>query len=220
VPFEAAAVANFICQLPFEVAVMASISGWASLDYRGPAIAGYHALLGWAMAFKGAGHERHLVSRRWLEYGPWRVAYGPEDTTVVQFHDPAADMETAIAQARPGHQMMIAGYLRPKHSYEHDVQGIYTAEDRLLRVVVAGRDVATSEMTDACAARRDNRNDPQKPVANVAFIFLDRDAAERYLHELWLRELECRVVVDGVEHRLDDSYHPVATKPAWVEALR
>lgn len=220
IPIEPNAVVKFIATLPFEVAVMSNVTGWTSYDYRGPAIAGGHALLGWAMAFKRKGHEHALVSRRWLEHGPWRTVRGPDDTTLVQFHDLTADDETAIVQARPGHRAMLAGYLRPKHDYEHDVQGIYTAEDKLLRVVVAGRDVSTSEMTDACAARRDNRNDPQKPIANVAFIFLDRDAAERHLHELWLRELECRVVEDGVERRLDDSYQPLITKPAWIGDLQ
>lgn len=220
VPIEPTAVAHFISRLPFEVAVMSNVTGWTSLDYRGPAIAAGHALFGWAIAFKGAGHEHALVSRRWLEHGPWRIVHGPEDTTLVQFHDLAADDATAITQARPGHRLLVAGYLRPQHDYQHDVRGLYTAEDRLLRIVVVGRDVPASEMTDACAARRDNRDDPEKPIANVAFIFVERDAAERHLPELWLRGLECRVVEDGVERRLDDSYHPVTSKPAWVEALQ
>jgi hypothetical protein len=50
-------------------------------------------------------------------------------------------------------------------------------------------------------------------------VFLEEQNAERHLHELWLRELECRAVVGGREVRLDTDYHPAPDKPEWVRRL-
>jgi hypothetical protein len=44
--------------------------------------------------------------------------------------------------------------------------------------------------------------------------------ARRYLHELWLRELECWCIdAQGREVRLDDGYQPERIVPEWVERV-
>lgn len=220
VALDSSAVLAFVATLPFEVAVLPIVKDyWPENDYYAPAIGADHALLGWGMIFKGAGHERSVVSRRWLEHGPFRTLRGPHDTTLVQFHDLAADGPTSLAQAQPAHEWMVAGFVRPKHRYKHDIAGVYTAEDRLLRVVVNDRDVSDQELLDACAARRDGRADPAKPIENVAYVFVDPAAAKAKLEALWLRGLECRVVEPRGERRIDVDYQPRLAKPAWVTQL-
>ncbi|HWO25203.1 MAG TPA: hypothetical protein VNO30_40970 [Kofleriaceae bacterium] len=216
VPIDAQQVLAFVAPLPFEVAVMPPIRTWLD-DYFAPAIGADHALLGWGMIFKGAGHERAVTSRRWLEHGPFRTLKGPHDTTLVQFHDLAADVPTSRAQAQPGHEWMVAGFLRPKHRYQHDIAGVYTYEDRLLRVMANDRPVDDQELLDACAARRDCRDRPDRPVRNIAYIFFDPAEAQARLDALWLRELECRLVGPSGERRLDDEHRLTLAKPAWVE---
>ncbi|HBE33637.1 MAG TPA: hypothetical protein DD990_20560, partial [Cyanobacteria bacterium UBA11368] len=51
-------------------------SGWDK--YIAPGFIDGHGGHGWACAFKGEGHN-HLVSRRWLEYGPWRLLRDEEN---------------------------------------------------------------------------------------------------------------------------------------------
>jgi hypothetical protein len=168
------------------------------------------------IAFKGASHEHSIVSRRWLEYGPFRTLRGANDTTLAQFHEFNADGPTSLAQAKPGHVWIIDGFLRPKHRYRHDIAGVFTKQDRLLRIVVNGRQVSGDEMRDACAARRDRRNDPERPIDNIAYSFVDEAEARAHLDALWLRGLECRVADGRGERRLDDSYTHTITKPSWV----
>jgi len=86
-----------------------------------------------------------------------------------------------------------------------------------LKVVVHGRAVSQCEMLDACAARVYQPLGPDKPLAQVAYVFMTEDQARAYLHELWLRGLECWAIVEGREVRLDDSYEPgPPPKPDWV----
>lgn len=208
---------QFLAPLPFELAVFSVVADyWADHDYYAPAISADHALLGWGMIFKGAGHDHSIVSRRWLEHGPFRTLHGAEDTTLVQFHDPGADGSTSLAQAKPAHKWIVAGFLRPKHRYQHDIAGIYTKADGLLRIVINGRTVSNEELLDACAARRDRRDDPEKPIRNIAYIFVDEQEARAHLEALWLRGLECRVADGRGERRLDDAYQPAIAKPGWV----
>ena len=214
-----AALLDLFARLPLELAVMTSIPGyWIENDYYSPGIDAEHALLGSAMAFKGASHEHSLMARRWLEHGPLRTLRGPNDTTLVLFHDFAADGPTSLAQAMPGHEWIVAGFLRPKHRYTHDIAGIYTQEDGLLRIVVTDRPVTDAELLDACAARRDGRADPAKPIKNIAYVFLSEKQARVHLEALWLRGLECRVADGAGERRLDADYQPTITKPSWVGA--
>ena len=78
--------------LPFEVCSIGSIypDEWIKLD--GIGFGNMHSSHGWACAFRGKGHDR-LVSRRWLDFGPWRVIRRPGDLTLVQFHDLDVDAE-------------------------------------------------------------------------------------------------------------------------------
>ncbi|HWO17246.1 MAG TPA: hypothetical protein VNO30_00660 [Kofleriaceae bacterium] len=213
VPIDPHQILAFVAPLPFEVAVMPPIHTWID-DYFAPAIGADHAVFGWGMIFKGAGHEHAVVSRRWLEHGPFRTLRGPHDTTLVQFHDLAADVPTSRAQAQPAHEWMVAGFLRPKHRYQHDIADVYTQEDRLQRVMANDRPVDDQELLDACAARRDGRDDPDRPIRNIAYIFFDPADAQARLDALWLRELECRLVGPSGERRLDGDYRPSLPKPA------
>lgn len=189
---------------------------------------GLHLDLGWGCMFVGAkGHER-LVSRRWLEYGPWWLRRFPGDVSLVQFHDLDADADTALAQATPGHRRMsdheIGGWLRssyrPVSSYKKEVsdfRALYVPDDQSLRVVcMPGRDITQAELLDACAERLVARYNPDKPVRSLRYVFIDPRDAERNLHELWLRDIEVWAIVGGNEVRLDADYRPPPTPPEWV----
>jgi len=174
-------------------------------------------------AIKGqAGHD-HLTSRRILEYGPWRLLRDEQhDLSLVQFYDhEEADPETAGEQAADGHDLL--SYLDGGcfdtgggYGYRNQIRGFYVAEQRQLRIVVHGRELPYSEMLDACALRYYRRDDPHEPLDSVAFVFMDQAEAQKYLHDLWLRELQCWTIIDGQEVRLDADYHPTPVKPDWV----
>jgi hypothetical protein len=219
------AVAALISDLPFTVASFGSMhDSWFAADnfYAGPSFGEGHFPLGWGCAFKGEGH-RQLASRRWLEFGPWRLLRGAGDTSLVQFHDIAADAATALAQARPGHERMgisdIGGYLQRNYVYTHHIGGRYSPATRKLEIVVHGREVTQVEMRDAAAVRRYQDLGPENPVDSIAYIFMEEGPARAHLHELWLRELECWALVAGREQRLDAAYQPAPTPPAWAQAL-
>jgi hypothetical protein len=220
-PLEATAAINLIADLPFEVATFGSMHRSWYESYTPPGFSGLHALLGWACAFRGAGHDR-LVSRRWLEYGPWRLIRADGDISFVQFHDLAADEETALAQAKPGHERMgiskTGGYLQGNYVYQTDVQGLYLAEERKL-VITAVEPVSQLAMRDACAVRRSRRSDPNEPIDHIAYVFISEELARAHLHELWLRELECWALVEGQNLRLDEEYSPTPVRPDWVTRL-
>jgi len=186
---------------------------------------------GWGCAFRGVGHDR-LVSRRWLDFGPWRVIRRPHDTTFIQFHDLAiTDPAEAYAQAKVGHERMgispSGGYIA--WHYENllkgadAVSGLYQPETRTLEIVVGpGNEVTQGQMICQCARRLHHRL--TKPVNDridhVAYVFMDRGDAQAHLHELWLRELQCWYVDERGKHRLDVDYHPTPQPPAWVANLK
>ncbi len=218
VPLDANAITAFVSALPFELAVMPMLHDeWTGRDYFPPTLSPDHASLGWGMIVHGTGHEQWFVSRRWLEQAPARIVNGPNETTLVQFHDLAADSETALEQARSGHAWIAAGALRPKHRFKHDIKGVYTQADGLLRIVINDRSLTDAELNDACAARRDGRNDREKPIKNIAYVFVDEASANKHLEPLWLRELECRVVTPLGERRIDEGYIPKRKQAAWVK---
>ena len=215
---DAATVMELLVPLPFELAVFVAIDDAWWPSYTPPGFGDLHALHGWGCAFRGAGHDR-LVSRRWLEHGPWRLARGPEDLSLVQFHDFAADEATALAQAKVGHARMgisrQGGFLQEPFVFAHDIQGLYVAEEKKLVISAADRDVSESEMLDACAARRLRRNDPEAPIERIAYLWTDEAVARRHVDALWLRELECWALVDGRRVRLDGAEGPAPNPPAW-----
>ena len=224
---EPRAFAETLSSIPFEVAAFPTLHlDWLDRSedeqYSAPSFGDWHAPLGWACAFRGAGHDR-LVSRRWLDFGPWRKVAAPEDTTLIQFHDLAADSRTALAQARPGHERMgisdSGGFIQSGFVFTKELEGLYDASERKMKVVVHGRQVSQLEMLEWCAARKYQSFGPQKPLDNVAFVFMEEAAARKHLQELWLRELECWTIRGGKEIRLDDQYAPTPKPPAWVTAL-
>ena len=219
-PRDPAAALEPLSALPFEVASFGSIHPSWRPDYDGPGFGGFHIPLGWGCAFRGDGHRR-VVSRRWLEHGPWKVWHGANDTTLIQFHDLDADAATALAQARPGHDRMgpsdTGGYLAPSQLTETALRGLYNAGEQKFRIPVSYREVTSRELLDACAVRASGGSDPSRPIRALAYLFLDEAAARQWVGELWLREIECWAVVNGAERRLDLDYRPADARPAWAK---
>lgn len=186
--------------VPFEVAAFGPLhpewtDGTLEEKYRPPGFSDGHVPLGWAAAFKGAGHDR-LVSRRWLDSGPWKLWKGPNDVSLVQFHDLDADWERALKQARPGHDQLgigdAGGFLQRSFVYETELEGLYDAAGRAVKVVVLGREVRDLELLEWAAARREGKLASGKPVDAVVFVFPDEDEAQtnvariaRYGHQVW-----------------------------------
>jgi hypothetical protein len=216
--------------LPFHTCALAAIyfDAWVAADYETWGFSRGHMPHGWGCLFRGAGHDR-LVSRRWLDFGPWRVLRLPNDTSFVQFHDLAiTDPAEAYAIAKLGHERMgnspHGGYLQ--HSLDvllGHTKGLYFAEQHLLEVVVPpDATVDQFDMLRACADRFQHRVAPPTTdrIDRIAYVFLDQADAQRHLHELWLRELECWCINrNGAKVRLDADYHPVPSPPAWVARL-
>ncbi len=223
---EADPLLTFLDALDFELASFATLhEQWFEMKYRAPGFADAHLSHGWACAFRGDGHDR-LVSRRWLDYGPWRVLRGPGNLALVQFHDLEADAETALEQARPGHQRMgisrTGGFIQTDYVYAHDLQGLYEADRKRHKIIINGRDVSQGEMRDAAATRFYRRNDPDRPLDSIAYVFVIPEEAHAHLHELWLREIEVWTFdpASGEEFRLDLDYKPPPpVPPAWVAEL-
>lgn len=196
-------------------------------DYSGPSFGVGNYKLGWACFFKGEEGHKRLVSRRWLDYGPWRVIRGKNDTTLVQFHDQNVDMKTAFEQAYPGHQRMgiseTGGYLKGKDwfQYFYKPEGTYDIENRKFEIMIGEREIEQGEMLEVCAIRLWQPFGEKKIVDSVAYVFIYPEMAQRYLHELWLREIECWTFKENGERiRLDLDYQPpVPVKPDWVAEL-
>jgi hypothetical protein len=221
---EASKVLSWLETVPFSVATFGRLyPEWRAFpDFPVAGFGDLHFPLGWACAFRGDGHRR-LVSRRWLEFGPWRLLRGQNDTSFVQFHDPAAPYDAAFAQARPGHERMgisdTGGFIQTGYVYSHRIDGLYNPGERRLRILVHGRQVSELEMLDACAVRFYQALGPKRPVDSIAYVFAVEEEARAHLHQLWLRELECWAIVAGREVRLDADYHPVPARPDWVRTL-
>ena len=181
---------------------------------------------GWGCMFVGERGHAQLVSRRWLEYGPWLLDRFADDVSLIQFHDLDADPATALAQALPGHCRLgdndTGGWLRSRYTPKYETKGLYVASDQTLRIVVApGRVISEREMLDACAERLVGRYNAEKPIRVVRYAFIDPDDAQRHLHEMWLRDLEVWTFTsNGKEIRIDDTYDPSPTPPEWVRRLR
>lgn len=207
-------------EVPFSVCSGATIhrewmSGALGEEYLAPSFGDMHWGHGWGCLFRGDGHQR-LVSRRWLDFGPWRLFRGANDTSLVQFHDLAADAATALVQARPGHKRIgispVGAYVQANFHYAQDLKGSYYASERKLHIVVpTGGEVTQREMLDACAARHSQILGPQQPINNIVYVFVEEGTARAHLHELWLRGLECRVFIEGVETNLSDNYEALTS---------
>jgi hypothetical protein len=206
-----------LADAPFEIASIGRfLDEWGNVAidddaYRAPGWSGWHFSMGWAAAFKGEGHNR-LVSRRWLETGPWRLLKGPNDTSLVIFHDLEADAETALAQAKAGHAQIgitdETGFLQSPFSYRYDLNGLYDEAAKVLKVVVHGRDVPPRELLEWAAIRANQRLGSDKPISAVRFIFPEEASARKHLPSLWRYEHECWAIIDGDEVRLDTDEMP------------
>ncbi|MCA9678655.1 MAG: hypothetical protein KC464_26745, partial [Myxococcales bacterium] len=113
---------------------------------------------GWGCMLVGERGHAQLVSRRWLDHGPWLLHRFADDISLIQFHDLDADPATALAQALPGHRRLgdndMGGWLRSSYTPKYETKGLYVASDQTLRIVVApGRLISEREMLDACAER-------------------------------------------------------------------
>lgn len=219
--------------LPFELCSLGSIyfDEWLAAHYPDWDFGRRHVRHGWGSVFRGAGHHR-LVSRRWLDFGPWRVIRRSNDTTFIQFHDLAiTDPAEAYEQAKVGHERMgispSGGYIA--WHYENlligaaEVSGLYQAETQTLEIVVGpGNEVTQGQMICQCARRLHHRltKPTNDRIEHVAYVFMDRGDAQAHLHELWLRELQCWYVDERGKHRLDADYHPTPQPPAWVANLK
>jgi hypothetical protein len=206
---------------PFDIASFDTLhDSWSTIDkkYRPPSFGGRHYPHGWGCAFKGAGHER-LVSRRWLDFGPWLLHRGADDLSLVQFHALDASAKEALKQAKPGHLTMgiseEGGFLQQPYVFRTALAGLYDPEEQTLKIVVLGREPPPVELRDARAAVKQGALNESQPLKRVAYVFPKPADADRYLHPLWLRELECWTIVDGVEKRLDLDYAPQPEPPAW-----
>jgi hypothetical protein len=187
--------------------------------YESPTFSNFHMSHGWGCAFKGEGYKR-LVSRRWLDYGSWKQIKCDNDTELIQFHQLGLNSEEAIAQSKEGHQLMgiskKGGFIQQEYVFRNDLNGIYLPSEKILKIIVHGREIEEVEKLDACALRYLEQANPLKPIKNVAFVFMEEKNAQKYLHGLWLRGLECRAIIGGVEVLLNNNYSPTPNKPNWV----
>ncbi|MFO0714905.1 MAG: hypothetical protein U0353_34005 [Sandaracinus sp.] len=199
------------------------------LEFLTPSLGPSHPGLGFAFFAQGEAGHHHLVSRRWLEHGPFRLLRGEGDTSMVQLHDLDADAATARSQAQPAIRHLAdleVGGLIPDEPLFRDlrrrrprVSGLYVAAQRALKVVAHRREITPGELLEAAGLRRYSLT-PEQPIERVSYVFMSEAEARVHLHALWLRGLECCAVIDGREVRLDDRYEPPPhTPPAWVHAV-
>jgi len=177
-----------IAHLPWTLAVFPQIyPKWrdeSGNKYYPPGFRGFHFLHGWACAFKGEGHNR-LVSRRWLEFGPWRLLRDEtNDISLVQFHDINADPATALEQAKPGHERMgfsdKGGFIRRDYILELQES---ESEDATVVVSPDGKDVTRGQLF----AKLNYKHFPQglynSGERKLEIVFVDRELPERELLE-------------------------------------
>lgn len=208
--------------LPFALASFRTLyPEWEDIDpdYIAPSFGNGHYPHGWACAVKGAeGHEQ-FVSGRWLTSGPWESMEMKNDLTFILFHCLTADPKTALHQARPGHERIgitdEGGFLQTPYLFEYPIKGRYEPSTRLLKVIVHGASLQPLQLLDYSAARREQTLGADQPLERIAFIFMERSEAEKYVETLWLRNLECYAIDGGKEIRLDADFTPPPKRIPW-----
>ena len=191
--------------------------------YRPPGFSDGHFSNGSFAAFSGADGHSRLVSRRWLEYGPWRLLRNEEtDLTLVQYHDLEAPEHVALEQAYDGHQAMgiedHGGFIQTRFPFGYALKpSHYDRASRTSIALVPHQEPVTHEQMLEAAALKLWQPHPEHPIDQVAFVFTEESNARKHLHDLWLRGLEVRVV----DRRIDDAYDPGPhISPDWVKAVR
>ena len=213
---------SLIEDLTFELAVFGSLyPEWANpfKPYYSPGFSNFHLFHGWACAFKSDGHNR-LVSRKWLDYGPWKTTYLEGDISFIEFHKLGINSEEAIEHAREGHQVMgisdRGGFIQSDYVYHYRDFGMYVPETQVLKVIVYGEDIPDRKLLDSAALLRLQGLGEKYPLLAIHYVFIEEEQAKEYLHKLWLYGLDCRTIKDGIEISLAENYHPKILKPSWV----
>jgi hypothetical protein len=224
VELEPESLVELLEKLPFDTAVVGNrFVDWEDEDvlgeYLGPTLAAGHYPLGLAMALKSDGYGR-LVSLQWLDYGPWCLVNRGE-LALIFFHEVNANAAEALEQARLGHQAMgpgpDGGWVHPNFQFSGELSGLYDAEDHEYVWVLAGRDPEPWELLEHCAVRIQQALGPDKPVERVAVVMPEEDRARRWVHQMWLRDIDLRTFVGGREISLTAGYEPPPpVPPAWV----
>ncbi len=236
-PYDVRSVLDLLRTLDFSIAATnPAVDGWwiasdCAHPYPRPwcGFGRGHFGHGWMCAFSGEDGHARLVSRRWLDHGPWRVIRDEDhDLTLVVFHDLDTDEGTAIAQAHPGHRRMgihdEAGFIQTDFPWDPSLQATgYNPATRTLDFFVAGREVEPFEMLQAAATKLYQPYE-EGPVDRVVYTFLHEADARRHLHDLWLHGLEVRYTAAGPGERfrrIDDTYKPPPYElPDWVHQVR
>jgi hypothetical protein len=215
-------VLSLLEKLPFEIASFETLyNEWYHPDhpYEAPSFGNGHVPHGWGCAFKGDGFKR-LVSRRWLDFGPWKQYHGENDTQLIQFHELGVDNETALQQSRPGHLLMgisdEGGFIQDNYAYQYKNEGLYDAKEKKIKIIVHGTNISNRQLLDACAGKHYSISGSEMPADNVAYIFMEETKANEHLHAIWLHGLECRTIRQGKEITLTDTYNPSPQRPLWV----
>ena len=222
-----------LCRIPFLTAdIRAWFNDWKRLPWErdDPMYipdAGFgmgHNDHGFAVLFQGAGHDQ-VVSRRYLEHGPWLTRYGPNDTTMVQFFDERVDSKTAITQARPGHAYMgwsspdLGGFFHVDVRWKDEAEVKYDPARKMLLAIVVDREPPPWELRAFRHLAISLRADPHRPVERCAYVFLDPAVGRRLVPALWIRGIETWVVDGDKELRVDEDFVPHFPKPAWVQTV-
>jgi hypothetical protein len=228
-PFAPASLRDLLAPLDFTVAsvLLAHFYPWRHpKDYKRPGLGDGHFGAGSFAAFRGEDGHRRLVSRRWLDHGPWRLIRDEAtDLTLVQYHDLDADEATALEQAKLGHQTMgirpHGGFIQKRFVWGRLEPNFYDRQRRTSIVLVHHDDpVAPRQMLEAAALKLWQPHE-DTPIDQVAFVFTKEANARKHLRDLWLRGLEVRVMGTHGEVRIDDTYDPGPPEvPDWVQAVQ
>ena len=215
--------------LPFDYMTSGPVVAWGNPDpfhndhYLGPSFGDGHDNHGWFSAFKGERGHARLASRRLLTYGPWRLIERPGDLSIIEYHDPSADPETALAQAKPGHRAAglstTGAFIHPSYTFDDRDYGTFHKPTQRLEQVVVNRDVTAKELRVFAAVKM--LQPLTMHVEQVTWVFPDEATARRNLHLIWCWGMAVRTFVAGVETELTDGYEPPApVVPDWVKKRR
>jgi len=203
----------WLCTLDFDVCIGGPLfSDWQKSAAVNVLFPGQYPL-GWMLALKGKGVD-YLSSRRWLDQAPVRI-HQADDVVLIQFHDLLADSATALAQARQGwpwfNRSPESGFLGGV-SKKGKFDGQYNSLDHGLYISVLGREPTLDELREVAYCKNFLEMDDGRPIDKVVYLFFDPIIAKKWLHELWIRGIECRTFIEGKEVILSDNYAPPPNK--------